>query len=601
MKRIGVVFLLGVSSFLFAPFQASAQIAAGVEQIDSYGVDINIQKNSDLVVQETIAYDFAYTQHHGIERFIPVEYPKNALHHRVTPLEILSVKTDTGTPANYRTYRSGSNEVIRVGDPNTLISGKHVYQLTYRVKGALNSFSDHDELYWNATGDQWVVPMSNVSVNVHAPADITQIACYEGSHGSQLPCQHQIKDGKSARFSQEFHPLQQGVTVVIGLPKNGVVPAPKPIYESSVPLFRKFAVTPQIFIGIAAVSLLMVRLIIFLLRKGRDRRYKGSAVDVAFNKQGADETVPLFAHGEIPVEFVPPDNLRPGLIGTLVDDNAQPLDVTATIIDLAVRGFLTITEIEKKGSHSKPDWTLTWTGRKNADELLPYERKLVDAVFKGKEEVELSKLKDHFATHLREVQDELYEAVVKNGWYKERPDKARRRWRTIGIALAVFGIGLFWIVTASSRAGLVVLPVPIAGLIIFTLAKRMPVRTAKGTGARQRILGFRRFIMESEKRRAEFAEKKNLFSEYLPYAVVFGATEKWAKTFAGLDGGEPDIGNWYRSTQALSLIYFASAIDNFSTQSVGTLVSTPASSGSSGFSSSGFSGGGMGGGGGGSW
>ncbi len=61
----------------------------------------------------------------------------------------------------------------------------------------------------------------------------------------------------------------------------------------------------------------------------------------------------------------------------------------------------------------------------------------------------------------------------------------------------------------------------------------MPRRTAKGYAVLRHVDGFRRFIDESEKERAQFAEKKNLFSEYLPYAIVFGATEKWAHAFAG--------------------------------------------------------------------
>ncbi len=134
-------------------------------------------------------------------------------------------------------------------------------------------------------------------------------------------------------------------------------------------------------------------------------------------------------------------------------------------------------------------------------------------------------------------------------------------------------------------------------------ARWAPARTAKGSGVLRRVNGFRRFIEESEKDRAQFAEKKNLFSEYLPYAVVFGATEKWARTFAGLDGEPPDTSSWYRSSTPFEYMAFSSAIHGFTVTTSGTLTSTPPStSGSSGFSSGGgFSGGGGGGGGGGSW
>jgi uncharacterized membrane protein len=106
-------------------------------------------------------------------------------------------------------------------------------------------------------------------------------------------------------------------------------------------------------------------------------------------------------------------------------------------------------------------------------------------------------------------------------------------------------------------------------------------------------------INESERERARFAEQKNLFSEYLPYAIVFGATERWAKTFAGLDG-EPADTSWYRSTR-LQRRGVRGAMEGFAVTTGGTLPSTPAStSGGSGFSGGGGAGGGAGGGGGGS-
>jgi uncharacterized membrane protein len=129
----------------------------------------------------------------------------------------------------------------------------------------------------------------------------------------------------------------------------------------------------------------------------------------------------------------------------------------------------------------------------------------------------------------------------------------------------------------------------------------MPARTAKGYAVLRHTLGFKRFIDESEKRRAEFAERANLFSEYLPYAVAFGATKKWAKAFGGLDDPPPDTSSWYVAQHPLDYVMFTSAIDGFAVTSAGTLTSTPASSGGSGFSGGGFSGGGGGGGGGGSW
>ena len=154
--------------------------------------------------------------------------------------------------------------------------------------------------------------------------------------------------------------------------------------------------------------------------------------------------------------------------------------------------------------------------------------------------------------------------------------------------------------TAKTHVALVGIPVALAGLFLLGAAHWMPRRTAKGYGVLQRARGFKRFIDESEKERARFAEKRNLFSEYLPYAVVFHATDKWARAFAGLDGELPDAGGWYVSPYPFTLAAFSSSMDGFTTTTAGTIASTPGTSGSSGFSG-GFSGGGGGGGGGGSW
>ena len=82
---------------------------------------------------------------------------------------------------------------------------------------------------------------------------------------------------------------------------------------------------------------------------------------------------------ETPVEFQPPDNLRPGELGTLIDFEANPLDVTATIIDLAVRGYLKIEELDKEWYQRKHDWLLTKLPKEG--ELRRYERTLYDGLF----------------------------------------------------------------------------------------------------------------------------------------------------------------------------------------------------------------------------
>jgi uncharacterized membrane protein len=168
------------------------------------------------------------------------------------------------------------------------------------------------------------------------------------------------------------------------------------------------------------------------------------------------------------------------------------------------------------------------------------------------------------------------------------------------IALLV-GIALTVVVALTTSFGLVPLALVITAIALLATAGRMPSRTAKGTAMLSRVRGFRRLFDEGEEdTRARFAEQKDIFSQYLPYAIVFGCTKKWAKVFEGMAAEELGT-DWYSGSHPLNALYLAHAVDHFGTAATGTMyASMPSSSGSSGFSG-GFSGGGGGGGGGGSW
>jgi uncharacterized protein (TIGR04222 family) len=580
------------------------------ERISSYDIDLSIEDDGDLLVQETIEYDFGGAARRGIERFIPVRFPyePDDRYERVYPIDVLDVETSAGTPGQTQTSTASNNLVIRIGDPDRTITGRHTYRITYRVTGALNGFDDHDELFWNVIGGEWAVPIDRASVTATLPGDVTQVACYSGPVGSRLPCDESSSTGATATFAHSALSPQDAMTVVVGFP-TGLVPTPEPVLDERWTVGRAFALTPVTGAASGGMALAGVGAVAALgWRHGRDRRYVGGEVDIAFgNDTGQSEPVPLGGGTPSPVEFVPPDGLRPGQVGTLVDEVAHPLDVTATIVDLAVRGYLRIEEVEQAGWFGQGDWLLRALD-KAPDDLHTYEHSLHTAIFAGGPEVLLSDLKGTFATSLAQVQSELYDDAVDQGWFVTRPDHIRAMWTGIGIAVVVSGVVLTGLAAAFTSYGLVPLPLVLAGLLLLAFASRMPHRTAKGTGVVRRVHGFRMFIEESEKERARFAERANLFSEYLPYAIVFGATEKWARAFAGLDGALPDTGGWYvghHGGLGFNYLVFSGAMGGFTTTTAGTIASTPTptagTSGFSGFGGGGFSGGGGGGGGGGSW
>ncbi|MEX2587791.1 MAG: DUF2207 domain-containing protein [Actinomycetota bacterium] len=569
------------------------------ERIVGYEIEMEVEEpNGELLVREVINYDFGTNHKHGIIREIPVRQTYDDKFDRVYPLEVISVVGSPVTPAEYELSRSSGNQVIRIGDPDRTITGRHRYEITYRVSGVLNAFSEHDELYWNVIGSNWPVPIDNVSARLSAPAQILKVACLAGPTRSVLPCDSAQVEGSRASFSHSSLAPRQALTVVVSIPK-GAVDAPTPVLEERWSLARAFAVTPSTVAGSLTILGLLVGLLAQQVwKRGRDRKFAGSHVDAAYGTGGEEELVGLAERPIIPVQFLPPKDLRPGVMGTLIDETAHPLDVIATIVDLAVRGYLKIEEAPSEGWFAKPNWLLTKL--KEGDDLQEYERKLFDSLFRSGEVVAISDLKDKFASRLQKVQEELYRDVVRRGWFNMRPDHVRATWVGIGVAILLLGIGLVVATAAYTTLGLLALPFPVTGLLVLIGANKMPARTAKGTAMLRRVKGFERFIEESEADRARFAEQKNLFSEYLPYAIVFGCTEKWAKAFEGLDGELPETA-WYVGHHPFTAFGFSQAMDGFTVNTAGTITSTPAASGSSGFGGGGFSGGGAGGGGGGSW
>jgi uncharacterized membrane protein YgcG len=598
MGRVLRSSLAAAALLLLLATPAEAQLPG--EAIHDYAVEIEILDDGDLKITETIDYDFGAQLRHGIFRTIPTRFPYDDVHDRVYPIEDVTVQSDA--PDDVEISEDGSSTVIRIGDEDVEISGRHTYTIAYRVEGALNAFSDHDELYWNAIGHEWEASIVQAEVTVRTPGTIQRVACFQGSQGSTEPCAVAEHEGSDARFSPggSFVPYE-GMTVVVAIPK-GAVPEPEPILEERWSAGRAFAMNPGTVGTSASVFVLAAGAIGWLWwRGGRDRRFRGSPVDqVLGTVTGEDEPVPLGeGDDEAPVEFSPPEHLHPAHMGVLLDERPRTLHVTATIVDLAVRGYLVIEEHGEPGLLRKRDWILR--RRRGPDKGLPrYERLLLEGLFARGEEVTVSELRNTFSSRLGQVKEALLKGAVTQKWFAGSPDKVRLRWVVRGILLALAGCVLTVGLALWTSWALVGIAVILAGLLLMSVARAMPARSAKGTALVRRIRGFRRVIATAETHMSRWAEEENVFTRYLPYAIVFGLTKKWAKAFEGI-GLRPDTSSWYTGTHPFTAVAFADSIDGFAVTTGGTLASTPASSGSSGFGGGGFSGGGGGGGGGGSW
>ena len=419
MKRIATLIVACVAAMmLWAIAPASAQ---GSERIRSYDVKIEIEADDSIVITETIEYDFGGSaDRHGIFRDVPTRLRYDDRYDRVYPLHVDSVAATGGASADFVvSTEPGGITRIKVGDPDVTITGVHTYRLLYTVQAAMNGFSDHDELYWNAIGGDWDVPIEHATVVVSGPRGFLAAACYAGPVGSYTACDKKGIDGSTTRFAQKGLFPFEAFTVVVSLPK-GAVAEPHPLLVEPWSIDRAFSRTPATLGVSGGLLVLLIAGCAWLFwTRGRDRRYVGSPVDQTMgNPTGDSQAVPLFERGVAPVEFAPPEDLRPGQVGTIVDEQANTLDVTATIVDLAVRGYLTIEEIPKEGWFGKPDWTLHRTDKADGD-LLAYERTLLTGLFKDGNDPALSSLKRTFSERLTKVEDELYADAVETRVVRE--------------------------------------------------------------------------------------------------------------------------------------------------------------------------------------
>ena len=567
--------------------------------INSFHSEITVQPDSTLGITEDIRVDFGGLQKHGIFRTIPIQYRYNDTEDRTYEIDVSSV-TDGSNPIPYDAYVDNFDQVIKIGDPDRTISGPQRYVITYSVAGAMNSFGDHDEIFWNVDGDRWPVPKQSVSATVTWPSGpARQVACYQGPNGSTEKCSSETS-GSSATFSST-RSLASGEEMSVAVALDpAVVDVPPPMLTAKAREFPQdaFVINPLTVILSLLILIAGVAAIAWnWWQHGRDRAYLTRYYEAP---SGApEEPEPLFKHEPVVVEFGPPQNLKPAQLGLILDEQADTKDVTASIVDLAVRGYLTITDIPLfLGFH---DWQLTRKKEADIGALLPYERILLLGLFETGDQVKISELKGKFSSTLQSVEKQVIADAMSRRLFTTNPNTARAGWGCLGIgvvlmgAFATFGLGnaLGW--------GLIGLAIVAVGGVLIVTAMNMSQRTAAGRELLQKTLGFRLYMDTAEKYRQQFAEKAEIFTQLLPYAIVFGVVSKWAKAFEGIDTSQANS-SWYVGNAPFQAALLSSSLQSLNSSISSAISAAPPSSGSSsGFGGGGFSGGGGGGGGGGSW
>ncbi len=572
--------------------------------INSFHSDITINKDSSFIVRETINVEF-HMPRHGIYREIPFRYESELGKTIKTPIKVLSVTNDAWQDWEYIARKEGNVVAIRIGSPHKYVGGYQTFVITYKVENAVLFFDDHDELYWNVTGNYWESPIMGASTEValaveNISGEDFPWVCYTGIPGSTASeCTFEKREkGGSFSITRGLSP-GEGFTIALGWKKGLVVPPSG---------WRKFlwkleVVKDNWVFFVPLVSL--ITMITLWSTVGRDPRVRRSVV----------------------VMYGPPEYkdkpLTPSEVGALVDERLHPRDISAGIVGLAVKGYLNIKEVEEKGWVFKStDYEFTKIKDPDSD-LNIFERELMQGIFTGtKLSVRSSDLQNEFYTNIKSLKETLYWELLKKGFFLRSPEAVRRFYLiagavVMGLCAVVLGF-ISYPPTKGIIAGI------LSGIPLIGFAQIMPAKTRAGALAYAHVLGFMEFLMRAEKDRLEKMGDKDLFSKFLPYAIALDVVDKWARAFEGIYQEPPE---WYiphgvrigvPTTErpfAFSPRSFSQSIEGFSSSLSSTMFSAPRGSGlgggfggggggggwGGGFGGGGSSGGGFGGGGGRSW
>lgn len=542
--------------------------------IERFHANIDVLPSGEIAVEETIVARFEGSWN-GIFRTIPIEYRTPQGLNYTLRLRIESVTDEALQELRYESSRERHYRKLKIWVPGASDATRTV-RLRYRVANGLRFFDEHDELYWNVTGDEWEVPIRSASARVTLPDGASGVRAtgFRGAYGSTERATATIEPGIVRVAAAEGLAYREGLTVVVGW-NPGVVHRPTALEKTAGFLYGNLplAMPPLVFLG-------MFRL---WRARGRD---------------------PALA--PIVTRYEPPDQLSPAELGTLVDGRPDMRDITATIVDLAVRGLLRIDEVEKEGFFaifSRADYRFTLTRPRGEWEgLRRHERDLLRAMFGGTlESVALSDLKNKFYKHLPGLKDDLYKMLVTRGFYTGRPDRVRVLYIVGGAVLGaiIAGAGATALTTLGMQPTAGVLAGILSGLVVVLFGWFMPSRTVRGTRELEHVLGFQEFLSRVEGDRIErVVTTPEMFEAFLPYAMALGVAENWARAFEDIAREPP---KWYtgpRGAHTFRPSTFTSSLGRMSTQAAAVMASAPRSSGGSGFSG-GSSGGGFGGGGGG--
>ena len=553
-RALVVLFFVGCTAL--APCRADARSLA----IARFDADIQIGRDGQLAVTETLDVRFTGTWN-GVVRRLPVRYRTTDGFAYGLRVAVLAATDLSGQRLRTEERRRDGNLELKVWVPGAADAVRTV-RLRYVVLRALRFFADHDELYWNVTGTEWEAPIESATARVFLPDGAgLRARAFTGVRGSTRGDADVDVHDATVRV-RAFHELPpgQGLTIVAGWAK-GIVREPTPIERASAFVADNWP--------LAAPVLALVVCTLVWWRVGRD-----------------PATRPIVARWE------PPKGMTPADCGALGDHVVHLRHVTATIVDLAVRGYLAIARVGDGWTFERRRAPEAW------GDLLPHETRLMQALFGELEWRDVESLRGMFGHDADAEREMIGERLVSCGWYRTNPAAVRGAWATGGVGVIAAGVAAWW---AGADLGAGPLPLAIggiaSGLVVCAFSFIMPARTLRGAEAYAGVLGLKEFLSRVDgDRLARLPKTPETFERLLPYAIALGVEKAWAKTFAGIYATPPE---WCQGADAIDTIRLTDDLHRLHV-SLGSLAPSSGGSGGSGWTidvgGSGFGGGSVGGG-----
>lgn len=555
--------------------------AAAEWHVADFQATVAVDHAGGIAVTERIAVKFD-GPYHGIYRTIPVDYPGPDGSNYHLYLKVQSVTDGAGERLNYESNREGAFQKLKIYIPDA-VDAERVVMISYTIPNATRFFDGYTEFYWNVTGNDWPVGIDHASANVSLPLGATGLRAqaYTGEFGAKGHDATANATGADAVFATT-KPLdpRNGLTIDVYIP-NGILERPASLTK----VLWFLGANPGVFIPVWAL-IVMASIWFFW------GRAPGPGISVA----------PMYA---------PPNGFTPAETGALMKDKVLTAHISATLIDLAVRGFLKIRQTsEKVLVFNRKDYELQllkpdreWSA------LATYEVTVLRNVFSAPDAgalVNLSDLRNCFYTAIPEFRRFVMASLRGKNMYRMNP-ATMRAFGFLGAAATaapfIAGLVLGWF---SFGGGLLITAASIlvSLLIVIVFSRLSSARSLNGARTVIEIEGFVEFMNRVDADRLK-RMPMDTFEKFLPYAMALGVEHRWATAFEGIAQNPPD---WYAGStpyDVFSPVPFTNDIHSMSSDIGSTFTSAPQSSSSdSGFGGgdsggdSGSSGGGFGGGGG---